>query len=98
MDVIRNSNELCEHYTDFQDYSRLKIPFTFLSVGKNGENVRVRASTEKNGSGQPRYLSAEDQFLLLLFKFRCGFSNIHLAWLFDCDSSTITRLIVIWLN
>jgi hypothetical protein len=98
MDVIRDSNELCQHYTGFPDYDRLKICLTFLSVGENGENVRMRGSTEKKGSGRPRCLSAEDQFLLLLIKLRCGFSNTHLGWLFNCDSSTITRLLISWLN
>lgn len=36
--------------------------------------------------------------MLLLVKLRNGFSNIHIGWLFNCDSSTITRLLISWLN
>ena len=75
-----------------------KTCFTFLSVGEPGENVRMRGSTEKKVSERPRCLNAEDQFLLLLIKLRTGFSNIHLGWLFNCDSSTIKRLTISWLN
>jgi hypothetical protein len=53
MGVIKQNNELCQHYTGFPDYERLKTCFTFLSVGDNGENVRMRGSTEKKGSGRP---------------------------------------------
>ena len=98
MDVIKENNELCQHYTGFQNYEMLKTCFTFLPVGEHGENVRMRDSTEKKVSGRPRCLNAEDQFLLLLVKLRTGFSNIHLGWLFNCDRSTITRLTIGWLN
>ena len=98
MDVIRQNNELCQHYTGFPDYERLRTCYMFLSVGEIGENVRMRGSTEQKGSGRPRCLTAENQFLLLLMKLRNGFSNIHLGWLFNCDSSTITRLLISWLN
>ena len=98
MDVIKDNDELCQYYTGFQNYERLKTCFTFLSVGEHGENVRMRGSTEKKVSGRPRCLNAEDQFLLLLIKLRTGFSNIHLGWLFNCDGSTITRLTISWLN
>ena len=98
INVIKDSSELCHHYTGFPDYKMLEKCFTFLSVGENGENVRMRGSSEKNGNGRPRCLCAEDQFLLMLLKLRNGFSNIHLGWLFSCDSSTISRLIISWLN
>jgi hypothetical protein len=98
MDVIKERNELCQHYTGFTDYDRLKICLKYLSVGKKGENVMMRGSTEKKGSGRPRVLSAEDQFLVMSMKLRNGFSNLHLGWLFNCDNTTISRIISSWLN
>lgn len=98
INIIKENNELCQHYTGFTDFERLKTCQIYLSVGEKGENVRMRGSTEKKGSGRPRLLSAEDQFFLLLIKLRCGFSNTHLGWLFNCDNATVTRIIISWLN
>ena len=98
IEIIKNSDELCRHYTGFPDYERLNSCLSNLSVGVNGQNVMIQRSTEIKGSGRPRSLSAQDQFLLLLVKLRRGLSNILLGWLFNCNSSTITRLFVSWLN
>ena len=95
---IIEDDELCQHYTGFPDSERFRTCLNFLSVGRNGENVRMRGFAEKKECGRPRSLSAEDQFLLLLIKLRNGFSNIHLGWLFNCDRSTISRLVISWLN
>lgn len=47
MNIIKSNNDLCQHYTGFPDYERLTACYKFLSVGENGENVRMRGSAEK---------------------------------------------------
>ena len=95
--VIRD-DEQCQHYTGFPDFKRFEACLNFLSVGSNGENVRTKGTSEQKGSGRSRSLSSEEQFLILLMKLRNGFSNLHLGWLFHCDGSTITRLLISWVN
>ncbi|XP_020909445.1 uncharacterized protein LOC110247359 [Exaiptasia diaphana] len=97
--VIKEKNDLCQQYTSFTDYSRLKACLKYLSVGDKGENVIGRGSTEKKGAGgRPRTLGVEDQFMVMLMKIRTGFSNDHLGWLFKCDATTISRIVSSWQN
>ena len=91
--VIRD-DEQCQRCTGFLDFKRFEACLNFLSVGSNGENVRTKGTSEQKESGRSRSLSSEEQFLILLMKLRNGFSNLHLGWLFHCDSSTITRLLI----
>jgi len=51
INIIKNDDTLCKLYTGFPSYLRLKTCYDYLSPGENGENVKLRGSTEKNGSG-----------------------------------------------
>ena len=95
--VIRG-NEQCQHNTGFLVLKRFEACLNFLSVGSKGKKVRTKGTSERKGSGQSQSLSCEEQFLIVLMKLRNGFSNFHLGWLFHCDSSTITRLLISWVN
>ena len=97
--IIKDNDDLCKLYTGFPTYLRLKACFDYLSPGEKGENVKLKGSAEKNGNGgRPRALTGEDQFFVALVRLRQGFPNSHIGWLFALDESTITRIVISWLN
>lgn len=50
IEIIKNSDELCRHYTGFPDFERLNSCLSNLSVGVNGQNVMMQRSTEIIGN------------------------------------------------
>jgi hypothetical protein len=96
---VKDNNYLCKHYTGFPNYEIMKICLDFLRPGDNGENIVMKNSKgTQPGTGRPRAMSTHDQFFMTLLKLRRGFSNTHLAWLFSCDESTVSRTFCSWIN
>lgn len=87
----------CQHYTSLPNYRRMEVFLDFLDVGEDGRNLRMRGS-EEGGKGRPRSLKPEEQLFMALVKLKRGFSNVHLAWLFNCAESTVSKIITSWIN
>ena len=98
VDIIRNNDKLCKHYTGFPNFDRFRICYEFLRAGGNGENVIMKDASGGKTRPGARALCCEDQFFLVLLKLRTGYSNIHCGWLFNCDESTVSRLVCSWIN
>ncbi|XP_070563903.1 uncharacterized protein [Ptychodera flava] len=100
-------------YTGFPDTKTFLDVFEFLDTGENGENVRywntgnekcnmdnsgTRNNFHRNKLGRPRSLEPLDEFFLILCRLRQGFPEHHLANLFNISSSTVSRIVVTWVN
>lgn len=96
-DILKDDT-CCQHYTGLPNYSRMSIFLDFLDVGEDGGNLRMRESCVKGGKGRKRILKSEEQLFLTLIKLKRGFTNIHLAWLFNISASTVSKIITSWIN
>ena len=86
----------------------LRALYEFLRPGASGENIRYSSSAiddiqEGHGEhsakqGRPRYLKTIDEFFLTLCRLRHGFAEIHLAQLFNVCQSTVSRVLISWIN
>lgn len=97
--IIKENDALCNHYTGFPNYGRIEASLEFLRPGINGCNVIMNHSKNSQpGKGRSRAVKVEDQYFMTLVRLRRGFSNLHCAWLFDCNESTVSRIVNSWLN
>jgi hypothetical protein len=52
----------------------------------------------KSEKGRPRKLKALDEYFLVLCRLRQGFAEEHLCHLFDISISTVSRIVISWVN
>jgi hypothetical protein len=100
IDIVKDNNYLCKHYTGFPNYEKMKICLDFLRPGDNGGNIVMKNSKgTQPGTGRPRAMSTlMTNFFMTLLKLRRAFSNTHLVCLFSCDESTVSRTFCSWIN
>ena len=48
--------------------------------------------------GRARSLTPEDEYLLVMSTLRQGFHENHLATLFNVSTSTVSRIVITWMN
>ena len=99
------SDENCRHYTGFPSVQMLYNTYEYLDPGPNGEHVVMYNPTTnsqpKNPGetrGRKRALAPFKSYLLLLCRCRRNFSIEHLAWLVRGTASTVSTVIITWLN
>ena len=93
-------------YTGFQSWDTLMAVFEF---GERGENISYWRSTTDNNTdygeddlltkkGRARSLRPIDEFFMVMCRLRQGFPEDHLAQLFNVSASTVSRIIITWVN
>ena len=87
----------------FSNYRTLMICFEFLGKAvyhlKYLGSKSTVSSMEKRGTSISRSLSPMNEFLLLvLFCLRCGLMETDLAFRFKVSQSTVSGIIITWIN
>ena len=96
-------------YTGFQSWDTLMAVFKYLDPGERGENISYWRSANDNNSdysedelltkkGRARSLRPIDEFFMVMCRLRQGFPEDHLAQLFNISASTVSRIIITWVN
>ena len=96
-------------YTGFQSWDTLMAVFEYLDPRERGENISYWWSTNDNNSdyseeelrtkrGRARSLRPIDEFFMVLCRLRQGIPEDHLAQLFNISASTVSRIIITWVN
>jgi len=96
-------------YTGFQSWDTLMAVFQYLDPRERGENISYWRSTTDNNTdygeedlltkkGRARSLRAIDEFFMVMCRLRQGFPEDHLAQLFNVSASTVSRIIITWVN
>ena len=106
------SDEDITFYTGFPSYDVFMATYNYLNPGQNGENIRFWRSVSNDvdpeyyerepelgvGPGRPRTLNAKEEFFLVMCRLRQGFPERHLGHLFHISQSTVSRIVISWLN
>ena len=106
------SDEDITFYTGFPSYDVFMATYNYLNPGQNGENIRFWCSVSNDvdpeyyerepelgvGPGRPRTLNAKEEFFLVMCRLRQGFPERHLGHLFDISQSTVSRIVISWVN
>ena len=96
-------------YTGFQSWDTFMAVFEYLDPGERGENISYWRSTTDNNSdysedelltkkGRARSLRPVDEFFMVMCRLRQEFPEDHLAQLFNVSASTVSRIIIPWVN
>ena len=102
IDQICDNSNLVKFYTGFCDFRTFQIAFTFL-----GEAVHclhywgsfgVSSDLMLDGRGAPRKLTPMNDFFLVLCRLRCGLLEVDLAHRFGISQSTVSRILITWIN
>ena len=106
------SDEDITFYTGFPSYDVFMATYNYLNPGQNGENIRFWRSVSNDvdpeyyerepelgvGPGRSRTLNAKEEFFLVMCRLRQGFPERHLGHLFDISQSTVSRIVISWVN
>ena len=106
------SDEDITFYTGFPSYDVFMATYNYFNPGQNGENIRFWHSVSNDvdpeyyerepelgvGPGRPRTLNAKEEFFLVMCRLRQGFPERHLRHLFHISQSTVSRIVISWLN
>ncbi|XP_077980524.1 uncharacterized protein LOC144435776 [Glandiceps talaboti] len=108
---LKSNNDIA-FYTGFPDPTTFLSVFEFLDPGDKSENIvywkcaieKVNLQNNDNSSqnnvklGRPRSLEPLEEFFLVMCRLRQGFAEQHLANLYNVSVSTVSRIIITWVN
>ena len=107
-DNISKNDSLINFYTGFPNLKTMMALYEFLEPGDGGENIHfwysgkedIQRDVSKKSvkRGRPRSLKPTDEFFLILCRLRQGFAELHLAQLFNVSQSTVSRIVISWIN
>ena len=101
IEKIVNDNAAIHFYTGFNSYDTLHTCFQFLGDAAYhlkywGNSRSLTTSTDNRGPS--RSLSPLNEFFLVLCRLRCGLMEYDLAFRFGISQSTVSRIIITWVN
>ena len=99
-------------YTGFPNIQALEATFKYLRAGENGENIRYWRSVDhsvershyeveqqtQNKRGRPRTMNPKEEFFMVMCRLRQAFPEKHLGFLFGVSQSTVSRILISWIN
>lgn len=102
IEQIQDNKTLVQFYTGFADFETFKIAFTFLGEAvyclRYWGNSNTGSDHILDSRGAPRKLTPMNEFLLVLCRLRCGLLEIDLAHRFGISQSTVSRILITWIN
>ena len=98
---IVNDNAAIHFYTGFYNYDTLYSCYQFL--GDAAYHLKYWGNTKSStmstdNRGPSRSLSPLNEFFLVLCRLRCGLMEYDLAFRFGISQSTVSRIIITWVN
>ena len=100
IEEIADNDTAIHFYTGFCDFRTLIICFEFL--GKSVHHLKYWGSNSKVSSiekrGTSRSLTPLNEFFLVLCRLRCGLMETDLSYRFQISQSTVSRIIITWIN
>ena len=100
IDNIKSNSKLLRFYTGFPNYEVFSLVLSFL--GRDAASKLVYSNTEQNDAqkrekaGPRRTLSVEEEFFLVLCRYKVGLLEEDLAARFRISQSLVSRIIVTW--
>ena len=100
---------MIQFYTGFTSYKLLKACFDFLGPAVEnlnywgqGKDVETNNDTldgsDKSSKGRHRTLCPIDEFFLIMIRLRLGLLERDLAYRFGISQSTVSRILITWIN
>ena len=98
---ISDDDAKVRFYTGFSTLSELMACFNFLGPSVNHLKYWSHTSETdqvKSSSGRKRILSPLEEYFLVMVRLRLGLFEQDLAYRFGVSQSTISRIVITWIN
>ena len=96
---ISNDNSKVKYYTRFSTFSALMVCYNVLGPSVNKLNYWSSGTSElKSNKGRKRLLSSLNELFLLLVRLLLGLFEQDLAYRFCVSQSTVSRIIITWID
>jgi len=105
LDKFKHNEAHFKFYTGFETYDVFKAVLAYLQPAANsliywGSNTNIEKinSPEVLKRGSKRTLTADEEFFLTLVRLKCAFPIEDLSVRFHLSSSSISRIIITWID
>ena len=103
LDRFKHNETHFKFYTGFKTYEMCKIFYTFLQPEANaiiywGSVKNIDFTIEQSKYGRSRSLQPQEKLFLTLVQLCCGFQIEDLSVRFNISTSTISRIIITWID
>ena len=95
---ISHDEKMITFYTGFPSFETLKACFEYLGPAVNHLSYKERNETDVSRSGRPHILLPIEEFFLVLVHLRLGLMEQDIAYRFNISQSTMSRIIITWIN
>ena len=98
---IKDDDSKVQFYTGFTSYGALQALFSFLGPSVESlcySKLDSNSQREKRKRCRPRILPPIEEFFVTLVRLRLGLMEQDLAFRFCISQSTVSRIIVTWIN
>ena len=100
---ISNDDAKVRFYTGFSTISALRACYDYLGPSVNhlkywSSSLVTDESSMKSNTGRKRILPPMEEFFLVLVRLRLGLLEEDLAYRFGVSQSTVSRIIITWIN
>ena len=106
---VEYDDKIIQFYIGFTSYKLLKACFDFLGPAVEnlnywgqGKDVETNNDTldgsDKSSKGRHRTLCPIDEFFLVMIRLRLGLLEKDLAYRFGMSQSTVSRILITWIN
>jgi len=103
LENIKDDNDLVHFYTGFPDYDTLLTFYKIVleedaKVMRQWRSGQSKESYAESKSGRNLKLPLLEQFFLTLVRLRLGLLEVDLAHRFGVSQTTVSRIIMTWIN
>ena len=95
---IKDDDSKVLFYTGFDSYQSLQIFYEFLGPSVHELCYSSKASQLPTNRGRPRTLPPIEELFVTLIRLRLGLMEKDLAFRFEISQSTVSRIIITWIN
>ena len=106
---VQYDDKMIQFYTGFTSYKLFKACFDFLGPAVEnlnywGQSKDVETNndtldgSDKSSKGRHRTLCPIDEFFLVMIRLRLGLLEKDLAYRFGMSQSTVSRILITWIN
>ena len=105
IDRFKHNTTALKFYTGFESFDTFKAVLDYLNPAANslvywGSNTNIEkiVSTDFVKRRSKRIMTVEEEFFLTLVRLRCAPPTEHLTVSFNLSSSSISRILITWID
>ena len=95
---VKISHRLHCFHRSFTSHKKVRELLETTTISVTDPEYYEREPELSVGPGRPRTLNAKEEFFLVMCRLRQGFPERHLGHLFDISQSTVSRIVISWVN